>query len=507
MSVNLNIYSNDFSQEMLEKHLGKLPKTNKEVFSTEVQSFENLDFNIKGLTAISKLEPKNRPGLAPDWGTEIFEGKRFENLTFNNCNFQYLNFTNSDFKNITFTNCNFEGAVFDGAVFNEVNFVNCNLENASFYRSKMESVLFEQTYAPFVNFMQADLQNVVFKEGVFEGSIFFAANINSIKFDSNTENVLFYELSDKLSLNNLLKKPVVLISWNNKEPGLAASKIVNKIQELGGIPFKFNYHDPEIDPIQLKAEVDDILKKETKNAYKSLPKKILAIAKEENYPEIGKIQRKVRLWINAVSGVLIPGGDDIQPFFYGQEPSPETDLSQDLRRDLFEFAILDEIETTKTPLLGICRGMQLGNIWNGGSLNQHVPGHLYLVQEYELAEPFKNDSTHSNMSVIAKIFKNTINPFKGYVFHHQTIKEVGAGLTVIATSNDGTIKALEKLDREFEVYVQWHPEFKGDFSTPESMQLEQKLSSGNQEIYQRFIEAANRKQMKTQSHYQFRSKL
>lgn len=499
--VNLNIYSFNCSQDALEKYLNDFNKANSKVFSDDIQTFKGLDFNIKGLTAISNLDPK-KPGLAPDWGTEIFEGKRFENLTFINCNFKHLNFTDSVFINIKFINCNFGGAVFDSAIFNKVIFVNCKLKDASFCLSKMEDVLFEQNDASFVNFMQADLQNVVFKENVLEGSNFFASSSNLVKFEGDSENILFFDLSNQLKLNNFLKKPVLLISWNNKKPGPAAAKIVNKIQELGGIPFKFNYHDPEINPVRLKAEVNDILKisKENpaKNTYKSLPKKILTIAKEGNYPEIGKIQQKAHLWINAVSGVLIPGGEDIQPFFYEEEATPETVISQDLRRDVFEFAILDEIEMAKTPVLGVCRGMQVGNIWNGGSLNQHVPGHLHLVQEYELTQAFQNPAA-STQSVIAEIFKNSVNGFKGYAIHHQTVKKVGTGLTVIAISNDGTIKAMEKLDSDFEVYVQWHPEFKGDFSTPESIQLGQKLSPGNQEILRRFIEAVNRKQVTSPS--------
>lgn len=458
----------------------------------EGSHFQGFRFNIKDLTALAKADPQNKPGFAPDWGTEIFEQFSFQNLTFENCNFRWLNFVKANFKNVKFSNCNFEGALFDEAVLHNVEFISCELKDASFYLAKIENALFECVYAPCVSFMQTSLLNVVFKNNVLQGSNFLAANADSVQFEGDAENILFYETAQKFCLNEAINQPVVLIPWSNKKPGVAASKLVRKIQALGGIPLKFNYHDPEIDPIKLKAEIDDILAREKTdpvNAFKSLPKVIFAIASEGNYPEIENIQKKAHQWVKAVSGVIFTGGEDVQPFFYRQEPAPQTFLSEDFRRDLFEFAVHAELESTDCPVLGICRGMQVANIWRGGSLNQHVCGHRYLIQQYNLVDSFHDQP---GGSVVANIFNRTAGPFCAYTSHHQSVKDVGDGLTVIAYADDGTIKAIEKLGEKFRVFVQWHPEHKGDFSTEESIQLEQKLSPGNHELFQLFIEATKR---------------
>lgn len=492
VSITFDSFCN-YPQEDLQKMVLKIQsaqnsnekdaKIFERFLPSEMRVFQHLDFNIKNLTAISKCEPINRPGWAPDWGTDIFESMWFENLTFQDCNFKWLDLSNTTFKNIKFSRCNFEGTVFDEAILQDVAFEDCNLRDSSFCKSKLSHVLFQKNNATYVNFMEAHLINVSYISNDLQGCNFFGATADSFSIHGDIKNVLFYNITKDVNIN----KPVVLISWDNKNPGLAAAKIVKKIQDLGGIPFKINYKDSDIDYIKLTEEVKLIVKQINSDLDKSLAKKILDIAKEGNFPEISKIQKKAHEWVSAVSGVLIPGGQDIQPFFYGQDSHPKTNITSDLRRDLFEFAILDEIEAMNIPLLGVCRGMQVVNVWRGGSLKQHVEGHLYLAQKYRLVKE------HSD-SIIANIFHHSAEPFIGYSFHHQAIDSVGRELTVMASSEDGTIKALEMLGKRFMVLVQWHPEFKGDHSTPEAAQLDAKLSSGNHELYEKFIKAAQETQ-------------
>ncbi len=464
------------------------PQAFKDFLPRSISIFHSLNFNIHDLTTTCEKSPIHQLGSAPEWGTELLEGLHFENFRFEKCNFNWLNFCHTVFKNSHFTHCTFEGTVWDEATFDQVTFEECDFKDASFCKSHFTNTSFQASQLCYVNFMEANFHSVSFLANHLQGSNFFGAHAHSFNFQGKTEQVLFYSiLPDSPSPS----KPIVLISWDNKNPGLSTTKIIKRIQDLGAIPFKVNYKDSAIDPFILKKEVDAILIDSSfihANAQLSLPKQLLDFAEGKDFPEIAKIKSKARAWVGAVSGLLLPGGQDIQPFFYRETPQAETTVTQDLRRDLIEFALLDELECHPRPLLGICRGMQLVNVWYGGSLLQHVPGHLYCIQEYQLAS-FTDESF--NNSKLAPIFQKNQVPFTGYSFHHQAVKKLGNNLTAMAYAADKTIKSLERLGEQFLLLIQWHPEIKGDYSTPEAAHLDAQLSPGNQEIYQIFVDSLN----------------
>lgn len=483
-------FASDFKQEDLRKSILTIEKMEKSTerkkfksfLSSNVDVLEGLDFNIKNVTAISKMEPIHRPGLTPDWGTAIFESMDFENIVFKNCNFKYLNFSKARFKNTRFIHCNFEGTIFDEAQLKHVLFKNCKLTDASFFRAELKNSCFINNKVDYANFMEATFYRVQYLFNSLQGSNFFKSTANMLSLQEDLQDILFYPHEK----NTNTKKPIILISYETKKPALAVTKIIQRIREDGGIPFKFNYADPDIDCVELEKEVQSIIEQirelphTEKFKYKSLPKKIFEIAKEQNFPELAKIQKKAFTYVQVVSGVILPGGQDIQPFFYGQEPHPKTSITHDLRRDLLEFAILDELEKRDIPLLGVCRGMQVANVWRGGTLKQHIEGHLFQIQQYHLVD---------SDSVLASIFISHSQPLTGYSFHHQAVDTLGRGLKTVVLSEDGTIKALEMPKKNFWAFVQWHPECKGDRSTPEAEQLDAKLSEGNLKIYQQFIKA------------------
>lgn len=495
---NLLACYGELAQEDFQKIIFKIQSTQNEkqeigkIFQqfvpNETQILRGLDFNIKNLTTVSKSEPITRPGLAPEWGTDIFEKMHFENLIFRNCNFQWLNLSKATFKNVKFIDCNFEWTVCDETTFENVVFEDCMLNQSTFFKSKFNDVMFSRNEAHYVNFMEADLEKVFFHLNDLKGSNFFGVTSKNILFKGMTRDVLLYDIAREVELNQALEdginEPIILMAWDNKTPALSHYRLVKKIQELGGIPFKYNYRDSGIDDVKLSSEVERILEDIDPNSPSPLPKRILERAKEGDFPELSKILTKTQAWVKSVSGILFPGGQDIRPFFYGQDPHPKTSKINDLRRDLFEFAILDALEETDLPFMGVCRGLQVFNVWRGGTLHQHVEGHLYFPQNYHLVS--KEDG------ILSEIFKNSVNPFTGFSFHHQAVDKVGQGLKVIARSNDETIKAMEIAQKRFGVLLQWHPEFKGDVSTPAAEQLDAKLSIGNHEILEQFIKASQK---------------
>lgn len=150
-----------------------------------------------------------------------------------------------------------------------------------------------------------------------------------------------------------------------------------------------------------------------------------------------------------LDGIVLPGGTDIDPIRYRSEPHPEL-LAPEQERDDLEFGLLSAALDADIPVLGICRGIQLVNVFQGGTLHQHVPEHSRsdlpidaLIHQVSFAQ---GSTLHDLYGPSAEV--NSL--------HHQTVADVGRDLTVTAQADDGTIEGLEMGDSL--LAVQWHPE-------------------------------------------------
>ena len=157
--------------------------------------------------------------------------------------------------------------------------------------------------------------------------------------------------------------------------------------------------------------------------------------------------------LDRVDGLLVSGGPDLDPAVYGQAPDPR--LGPDVERvsDEYEQALLRGAAERDLPLLGICRGMQALNVSRGGTLHQHIDGHLQTHAMYEPA----HDTEIVRGSLLGWLTDRdglAVNSF-----HHQALDRIGAGLEVAARAPDGTVEALWDPAARFTLGVQWHPEF------------------------------------------------
>lgn len=150
-------------------------------------------------------------------------------------------------------------------------------------------------------------------------------------------------------------------------------------------------------------------------------------------------------------GLLLPGGGDIDPVYYGEEMNGSDEPDREL--DKAQRDILDAFVKAKKPILGICRGMQLINVYFGGSLHQD------LVTRDIHTRKNGNDSIHSVKSVEEG---NLFEKFYGKTFninsaHHQGIKKLGKGLKEVLRSEDGVCEAV--IHEELPIIAtQFHPE-------------------------------------------------
>lgn len=162
-------------------------------------------------------------------------------------------------------------------------------------------------------------------------------------------------------------------------------------------------------------------------------------------------------YASLTDGLLLTGGGDIDPAEFGQGPDKNLG-SVDPVRDAFEIALYRAFRAAGKPILGICRGVQLVNVAEGGSLIQHLPavdGTWQHNQADLRGTPFHPVELAPD-SRLAGAFGAT--HIRTNSFHHQAVDRVGAGLKVVARAGDGTIEALEGEGDPFLVAVQWHPE-------------------------------------------------
>ncbi|MFJ8947076.1 gamma-glutamyl-gamma-aminobutyrate hydrolase family protein [Streptomyces sp. NPDC102395] len=155
-----------------------------------------------------------------------------------------------------------------------------------------------------------------------------------------------------------------------------------------------------------------------------------------------------------LDGLVIAGGPDVDPVHYGAERSPRCGPPAP-RRDAWELALIHAALAAGTPLLGICRGMQLLNVAAGGTLVQHLDGHAETVGVFG-EHPVK---PVPGTRYAALVPEETTVP----TFHHQAVDRLGADLIPSAHAADGTVEAVElPPSRGWVLGVQWHPEMAQD---------------------------------------------
>lgn len=157
-----------------------------------------------------------------------------------------------------------------------------------------------------------------------------------------------------------------------------------------------------------------------------------------------------------LDAVVVPGGPDVDPARYGAGRDPRTGPPAP-ERDGWETALIGAALESGTPLLGICRGMQLLNVAFGGTLTQHLGGHI------------------GPDGATGVFGAHTVTPVPGTryasvvpgdctvpAYHHQAVDRIGAGLVASAHAADGTVEAVERPGPGWVLGVQWHPEMGDD---------------------------------------------
>ena len=177
-------------------------------------------------------------------------------------------------------------------------------------------------------------------------------------------------------------------------------------------------------------------------------------------PPVGE-RRTAEAVVEALDGLLLSGGSDLDPRLYGEEPGPELGPTIP-ERDAFEIALLELALRRGIPVFGICRGLQVMNVVMGGTLYQDLPSQLGGGLLKHRQDTPKWQPTHE-----VEVFEGSYlagvaggEPLKVNSYHHQGIKDLADGLVVSARSSDGVVEGIEgrDLSERWLVGVQWHAE-------------------------------------------------
>jgi putative glutamine amidotransferase len=149
--------------------------------------------------------------------------------------------------------------------------------------------------------------------------------------------------------------------------------------------------------------------------------------------------------MQGIDGILMPGGGDLDPSHYSTEITSDEIYGVDAVQDAVDFSLVKWAIANAVPLLAVCRGCQLVNVALGGTLIQHMENaHRHKIHPVKV-------SAGSELGLTEDIVESSC-------YHHQAIDKLGAGLEVVATSDEGVVEAIKIPSEAWAYGVQWHPE-------------------------------------------------
>ncbi len=170
-------------------------------------------------------------------------------------------------------------------------------------------------------------------------------------------------------------------------------------------------------------------------------------------PPIPGDRRFIKDTAARIDGLMLPGSRDMDPKFYNEKPHPKL-RPMSLERTETEFTVLREAAGRQIPVLGICGGMQLINVFFGGSLYQDI--YSYIREAIPHEKGALHDIVIEDETLLREI--TGMKSFSVKSYHHQSVKEVGKGLRISASAPDGIIEGIESSESALVLGIQWHPE-------------------------------------------------
>jgi gamma-glutamyl-gamma-aminobutyrate hydrolase PuuD/uncharacterized protein YjbI with pentapeptide repeats len=317
-----------------------------------------------------------------------FKNLSLEDIEFIDCNFESCHFSNSNLSNCSFESCRFSlcsfmkanldcvtindsslrSCMFVDASLNEVHIVRSTLFGSSFEDASLESSNFINTTMPGTHFLQATINNCKIIESDLKDCEFFDS-FEGFYCDDDSEATKFFT------------KPTTAILVHPESRGITTPKAYMKLeQNANTTPLRISFNVPKANKDKVNKEVSLLLEQsdyEEDGSSLSLSEHLVKTIKEnpKGSNESYSIIEKAKIISKHTDCIFLPGGEDIPPALYGQEAHEKCQWSNDYRRSLLELCLIHESVTKGIPLMAVCRGFQIVNVYFGAKLNQHIEGH------------------------------------------------------------------------------------------------------------------------------------
>lgn len=395
----------------------------------------------------------------------VFRGIDVKGISFKNCQFDQTHFSNTSLEGVSFFFCTFSSVAFVSAQMKEVYFQDCEMLECMMNDASMKNVSFINSSLHGCSLEKADLHNVNFTQSEMPGTHFFQAKIHQSSIDKcDLNNTVFFSVKDAFAIDSLsletaqVTRPLCALFVLPEERGISLPKAYMKLEQNAGlIPLRISFHSAETRKEEANLETEQLLSKI--GAYDpskaSIGQRLLETVKQSPtaYPHIAMIIEKVRLLGREVDSFFLPGGEDIPPALYGHTAEKSTAWGRDYRRALTELAVIDQSFHRGIPIMAVCRGFQMANIYFGAQLKQDLEGQKG-IQKFAL-------ESRAHKGLYAAAFKHSVF---SVAMHHQGIaadsykdvKELEP-----AVIYDNLVKAAEQKHAGASpmILLQFHPEF------------------------------------------------
>ncbi|WP_194848571.1 gamma-glutamyl-gamma-aminobutyrate hydrolase family protein [Candidatus Neptunochlamydia vexilliferae] len=295
---------------------------------------------------------------------------RFSNCHFIDCDFRGATFSKGALENVSFSNCDFESAIFFDIHVDSATFKNCRLSYTCWSQATIHDLKIDGEKDPNRVFIQDHM-------GSLEGMTFLGTVISgdSLIQNCSLKNVIFCGNRESFSFENCapheINRPVIGIGMDLSSPAYYARMEVIAIKKLGGIPVYYMHYPTDIDRVDLREAASKTLidyQPDCSSEAKSRGQWILENPRGEHIIE--RVKNYATEFFSIVDGLIIPGGKHVPNLLYkGFTIDRAYDTrKKELLRSIIEFTLLDLSEKNKKPVMGICRGAQIMNVFLNGTL-------------------------------------------------------------------------------------------------------------------------------------------
>ena len=449
---------------------------------------------------ISILEKHGYPPILCNCKFEdlkIFSNLALEKITFQNCHFEWSHFSDAFLKEVTFDHCTLFNTSFLNAKIETCNFYNCNFQEVAFTGAKIESSnfslcaingsSFEDASIIFTAFLNTSLPATHFLQAFINHSYFISCNLKDAVFFGTLPSFI---LDKKSKQTAIVTRPTNAILVDPEIRGVAATKAYMKLEQIAGtIPLQVMMRAQKKALNKVNREIEKALTEiDCSLADKvPIPQQLIdyIIKKSKQNSESSKILKKVKKIASEVDSFFLSGGEDVPPALYGQKCEESTDWGKDYYRSILELGIIHQAFAKGIPLMAVCRGFQMANIYFGAQLLQDIKGQNG-IQRFDLICSHHKGIYHS-------AFKSSL---LSAVYHHQAVLENKGPTQHLEKSviYRHTIKAseLQYAGASPMILLQFHPEFY-KATTAHNIkrelidQLLQNLMSKNNELFWKIL--------------------